>query len=157
MPTTPAAAPEGRPSSGRGRAGNPVVAAMQRSALRWAVPVAAVLVTALGLLRGPDAAGAAAIGAAIAVAAFASGVWGVGKLLDHLPGAEVPGALALYLTQLLLLVSVVLVVREQAWLDARATAVGMFGTALAYQVGQVTGFLRARTLVVDPGAPRDLP
>ena len=153
MSTSPAAGPGGRPSASRRSARNPVVLAMQRSALVWALPVGALVVTVFGLLRGPGAAGAAAIGAAIAVAAFASGVWGAGKLLDHLPGAEVPGALALYLIQLLLLVSVVLVVREQAWLDARATAVGMFATALAYQVGQVTGFLRARTQLLDPGSP----
>jgi hypothetical protein len=130
---------------------------MQRSALVWALPVAVLVATALWLVRGPAAAAAAVVGAVIAVAAFAGGVWGVGKLLDHLPGAEVPGALALYLIQLLLLVSVVLVVRELDGLDARATAVGLFATALAYQVGQVVGFLRSRTLLVDPEARRDLP
>jgi hypothetical protein len=130
---------------------------MQRSALVWALPVAVLVATALWLVRGPAAAAAAVIGAVIAVGAFAGGVWGVGKLLDHLPGAEVPGALALYLIQLLLLVSVVLVVRELDGLDARATAVGLFATALAYQVGQVVGFLRSRTLLVDPEARRDLP
>ncbi len=147
MSTPPA---EGRPPAHRTGARNPVVAAMHRAALTAALPVAALAVTVLGLLRGPGAGVSAAIGAVIAVAAFAGGVWGVGQLLDHLPGAEVPGALALYLVQLLLLVSVVLVVRELDGLDARATAIGLFATALAYQVGQVTGFLRTRTQIVDP-------
>lgn len=134
---------------------NPVVRAMSRSALLWALPVALLTAAVCWALRGPAGGVAAGIGGAIAVLAFVSGTWGVGRLLDHLPGAEVPGALALYLTQLLLLVALVLLVREQDWLDARAAAVGLFATALAYQIGQVGGFLRARTLLVDTRLPHD--
>jgi ATP synthase protein I len=126
---------------------------MQRSALRWALPVALLCTLVLGLLRGPGAAGSSALGAAIALAAFLSGSWAIGLLLDHLPGAAVVGALTVYLIQLLLLVSAVLVVRELPWVDPLAAAVGLLATALAHQVGQVTGFLRARTLFVDPPLP----
>lgn len=128
---------------------------MHRSALAGGLLVAVLTAVVLGLMRGPGGAAAAAIGAAISLLAFVSGTWGVGRLLDHLPGAEVAGALALFLVQLLLLVSAVLVVREQAWLDSRSTAIGLFATALGYQVGQVRGFLRSRTLIVDTPLPGD--
>jgi ATP synthase protein I len=126
---------------------------MQRSALTWAVPVALGCVVVLGLLRGPAGAGSALAGSLIALGAFVSGGWAIGLLLDHLPGAAVVGALTIYLTQLLLLVSAVLVLRELGWTDDLAAAVGLLATALAHQVGQVLGFLRARTLYVDPPLP----
>lgn len=136
--------------------GYPVVRAMHRSALAAALPVGVLTVVICWVVRGPDGAAAAAIGATIAVLAFVSGTWGVGLLLDHLPGAELAGALGLYLVQLLLLVSAVLLVRAQDWLDPWSAAAGLLATALAHQIGQVTGFLRSRTLLVDtplPGEP----
>ncbi len=101
------------------------------------------------------AAGAAMIGSLIAVVAFSSGIWSVVKVLQYLPGAEVPGAMALFLAQLLLLVSAVLVLQDQSWLNSRAAAVGLFATALAHQIGMVSGFLGTRTLLVQTPLPGD--
>ncbi len=128
---------------------------MNRSALRWAGSAAVLGALAWWLVEDAGAAGAALIGSAIAIAAFTSGIWSVGKVLQHLPGAEVAGALGLFLAQLLLLVSAALVVQDQSWLNSRAAAVGLLATALAHQIGLVSGFARTRTLLVRSPLPGD--
>lgn len=126
---------------------------MNRQAMAWAASVAALVACGWWLFEDLSAAGAAVIGSTIAIGAFASGIWCVGKVLKHLPGAEVPGALALFMIQLLLLVSAVLVIQDHSWLHDRAAAVGLFATALAHQIGLVRGFLRSRTLLVTSPLP----
>lgn len=137
------------------RGGHPVVAAMSRRAVFWAIPTALMVATGAWVLQGPAAGLSALIGGGIALAAFTSGIWGIGLLLTHLPGAEVAGALALFLIQVLVLVSAVLLIQDQAWLPPRAAAVGLFATALAHQIGLVTGYLGCRTQILDTPLPGD--
>lgn len=137
------------------RGGHPVVAAMSRRAVFWAIPTALMVATGAWVLQGPAAGLSALIGGGIALAAFTSGIWGIGMLLTHLPGAEVAGALALYLIQVLVLVSVVLLIHDQAWLHAISAGVGLFFTALAHQIGLVTGYLGCRTQILDTPLPDD--
>ncbi len=98
---------------------------------------------------------AALLGGLIAIGAFTAGIWGIGLVLNHLPGIEIAGALAVFLIQLLVMVSVVVLVQDQDWLDSRAAALGLFATALAHQIGLVTGYLGARTLIIDTPLPGD--
>jgi hypothetical protein len=46
-------------------------------------------------------------------------------------------------------------VQDQAWLNSRAAALGLFATALSHQIGLVTGYLSARMLIVDTPLPND--
>ena len=54
------------------------------------------------------------------------------------------GALVVYLGQLIALVAVLLVLRDQPWLHGRAFALGAIITTVAVQVGQVSGYARGR-------------
>ncbi len=134
---------------------HPVVTVMNRRALIWAVPVAFVAGSVGWALEGPGAGGAALIGGVLAIVAFRAGIWGIGMVLNHLPGVEIVGALAVFLIQLLVLVSAVVLVQDQAWLNSRAAALGLFATALSHQIGLVTGYLSARMLIVDTPLPND--
>ncbi len=150
MTSPPADDPSEQVAPAKGRApGHPVVMVMNRRALAWAFPVAVISGVVAGGIRGPGAGVAALVGGLIAIGAFTAGIWGIGLVLKHLPGVEIAGALAVYLIQLLVLVSAVVLVQEQAWLDSRTAALGLFATALAHQIGLVTGYLSARMLIAD--------
>lgn len=144
----------GTPVTGAGTGSqHAVVQTMLRSAL-WPAFIALVAVgLGFGLASGWASGAAAAGGGLLAVAAFWSGMIGIQWVLGVAPGFAVLGALGLYAVQVLLLVALALVLRDQSWLDGLAFGVGLLATGLAYQVGQVRGFLRARTLVVDAPAP----
>lgn len=118
--------------------------------------LAAALCALVGWLVADLATGLSAfLGGGVAVAAFLLGTWAISLVLEHLPGVEVAGALALYLIQLLLLVSAVLIMRELSWINVRAAAFGLLIAGLAYQIGQVWAFLTARMVAVDVALPGD--
>lgn len=127
-----------------------VVSAMLRTAL---VPGGLMLLLTAAtwlVLSGWASAGAAALGGLVAIGAFWSGLVGIRAVLSASAELALPGALALYAVQVCVLVGLALVLREQPWLDRMAFSVGLLASGLAYQAGQVAGFLRARILLVDP-------
>lgn len=141
--------------SGQARLGQTTVNAMQQYGGGLSL-LAAILCGAVGYVAFDSAAGTGALlGGLVAVVAFLAGTWAISLVLEHLPGVEIAGALALFLVQLLLLVSAVLVMREMSWINVRAAAFGLLISGLAYQIGQVWAFLTARMVAIDVALPGD--
>lgn len=141
--------------SGQARLGQTTVNAMQNYGGGLSL-LAAILCGAVGYIAVDRAAGTGALlGGLVAVVAFLAGTWAISLVLEHLPGIEIAGALALFLVQLLLLVSAVLVMREMSWINVRAAAFGLLIAGLAYQIGQVWAFLTARMVAIDVALPGD--
>ena len=156
MTVPPADDQSAQVASAKSRApGHAVVTVMNRRALMWAFPVALLGAGAAWVVQGSGAGAAALMGGLIAIGAFTAGIWGISLVLNHLPGVEIAGALAVYLIQLLVLVSAVVLIQDQTSLDSRAAALGLFATAMAHQIGLITGYLGARMLIVDTPMPDD--
>jgi hypothetical protein len=104
-----------------------------------------VLIAAvLGLQRGGDGSVAALLGGATALVILLVGLLGIAAIVSGHPSIAMAGAFVVYLGQLILLAAVVLSLRDAAWLDGRAFAIGAVVTTVLAQVGLVAGYARAR-------------
>lgn len=110
------------------------------SGLAGAVLSAAVL----GVLRGGDGLVAALLGGATALVILVVGLLGIAAIVAGHPAVSMAGAFVVYLGQLILLAAVVLALRDAAWLDGRAFAIGAVVTTVLAQVGLIVGYTRAR-------------
>lgn len=112
----------------------------------------------LALTRGVDGGVSALVGVAIAVVFFGSGLLLMDKLVrDRDPMLFMAVGMAVYFGQVLLLLGVLLVAGKVESLDSWAAGVAMLVAVLAWQVGQVRAWRRARVPVYDPpadGVPR---
>jgi hypothetical protein len=98
----------------------------------------------LGAVRGGDGLVGALLGGATALLILVVGLLGIAAIVSGHPSVAMAGALVVYLGQLILLAAVVLVLRDAAWLDGRAFAIGAVATTVLAQVGLVLGYTRAR-------------
>ncbi|MGA8048026.1 MAG: hypothetical protein WCA30_17350 [Dermatophilaceae bacterium] len=60
------------------------------------------------------------------------------------------GAAVVYIGQIVLIVTALLVIRDRDWLDGRAFAFAAIGQVLLMQVAQVIGYSRGRQLLDSP-------
>ncbi|WP_252976416.1 hypothetical protein [Janibacter melonis] len=103
------------------------------------------------------AAGERAGWSALAGAATASAIMGIGLLAMRLimtgdPGATMAGALVVYIAQLVILVAVLLAVRDQEWLHSAGFAAATVAQTVVLQAGQIAGYARARHEIYPGGA-----
>ena len=103
-----------------------------------------VLATAAWALVGEKAGYSALAGALAAFAVILLGVIGMSFIIRGSAGLTLPGAFVVYVGQLILLVGVLLVVRGQEWLDGPAFAVCAIVQTVLLQIGQISGYARAR-------------
>ncbi|MDF2094067.1 hypothetical protein P0Y31_17085 [Knoellia sp. 3-2P3] len=101
----------------------------------------------LGAARGGDGLVAALLGGATALVILVVGLLGIGAIVAGHPSISMAGAFVVYLGQLILLAAVVLALRDAAWLDGRAFAIGAVVTTVLAQVGLVLGYTRARHVI----------
>lgn len=107
----------------------------------------------LALTRGVAGGVSALVGVAIAVVFFGSGLLLMDKLVrDRDPMLFMAVGMAIYFGQVLLLLGVLLVAGKVESLDSWAAGVAMLVAVLAWQVGQVRAWRRARVPVYDPPA-----
>jgi ATP synthase protein I len=105
----------------------------------------------LGLVRGLAGGVSGLVGVAIAVVFFASGLLLMDKLVrDRDPMLFMAVGMAIYFAQVLLLLGVLVVAGKVESLDSWAAGVAMLVAVLAWQVGQVRAWRRARVPVYDP-------
>lgn len=109
--------------------------------------VAPVCVLVSGLVAGPAAALAALGGMALALAFFAVSVCVVLVVDEVAPRALLGAAVGSYAVKIAILVPVLSLASSPV---TRALAWTVLACALAWQVGHVTGLLRARILYFDP-------
>lgn len=125
---------------------------MLRGCLVAGVVGSALITAVMGAARGQDGAVAALLGSGVAFAILLVGLLGISAIVSGHPSVAMAGALVVYLGQLILLAAVVLALRDAAWLDGRAFAIGAIVTTILVQVGLVVGYTRARhVLFPDAG------
>ncbi|MCA0336775.1 MAG: hypothetical protein LCH66_07885 [Actinobacteria bacterium] len=116
--------------------------------------VGAVLAAVLApLLWGLSALWSAVTATVVTALFFVIGVLGIRAVIGGAPGLSLAGAFVVYLGQLILLAAALLALSRTGWIHGRAFALGAIVQALAWQVGLVMGFARARIPVVE-GSPR---
>jgi ATP synthase protein I len=123
-----------------------------------AVPavIVGVLAVVLGwVLRGPQAALGAALGAIVAIAFFAVGQYVLGRILSGNPDLALSGGLLLYLTQVLVLFGLIVLLRDATWLDGRVFGVTVLAVTIAWIVGSIVANMRVKVLYVDPKPEAD--
>lgn len=102
-----------------------------------------VLAIVFWVINGPKGGGSAAIGVLVALVFFAGGL----GILQRVPNDNamllMASALAVYLGQVIFLGIIILALSGQDWIDGWAFGLSVLVTALAWQVAQVTAYLRA--------------
>lgn len=115
------------------------------------LPVAAIIGFAT---RGVAGGLGAASGVAVSAAIFLLGYLGMRWVLEHLhPNASLAGALGMYFLQISLMFPALLLLTNVRALDGRAVALGALVSALVWLMGQLWGFMRARTPMFDVQLP----
>lgn len=131
--------------------------AMVHGGLRATVLVGLLVCLALAGTRGWTAAVNALGVTALIAAVFALGVLSLAAVLGTgdpraTSATAMIGAFLVYGGQLIGLTVVALAVHDQPWIDRTAVAVAGLSTVLAWQVGQIAGFARSRSLSYVPAA-----
>lgn len=124
---------------------------MRRGVLAAGLAGTAVLTLAGALTKGVDGALSALAGSLLAFVVILVGLVAISLVVAGDPGASMAGAGVVYLGQLILLVAAMLVLREAAWLDGTITAVSAIVATVVLQVGQLTGYVRARHVIYPQG------
>ncbi|WP_370893511.1 hypothetical protein [Janibacter sp. GXQ6167] len=110
-----------------------------------------LLTTAGWVMRGETGGLSALSGALLAFGVILLGLLAMRAVISGHAGLTMAGAFVVYLGQLILLVAAIMVLREQSWVDGRALAFAAIVQTVALQVGQITGYLRARHEIYPQG------
>lgn len=110
-----------------------------------------VLATTAWALRGEAGALSALTGAALAFGIIVLGLLAMRAVIAGQEVLAMVGAFVVYLGQLILLVAVILILRGQSWVDGPALAAAAIIQTIVLQVGQITGYLRARHEIYPQG------
>jgi len=132
-----------------GPANEPPFGAMLRGALVPMLCTAPVIVLVSLLTRQARGGLAALLGAVIAVAFFAGGLYAMKKLTNANPLTLLAGALAVFFGQVIFLGFVILAFRGASWLDGTTFGLSVLAVSLVWQVSQVVVFVRLRKRVYD--------
>lgn len=140
----------------------PPFAAMLRATILPMVAAAPLLVAAFWIANGTRGGLAALLGAVVAVAFFAGGLYVMGRVVKANPMLVLAGALAVYLGQVLFLGVVIVSLSGASWLDSTSFGLSVLAVALIWQLSQVVAFVKMRKPVYDDpvetaGVPADEP
>jgi ATP synthase protein I len=136
--------------SGPGNA--PPFARMLRASVVPMLATGPVIVLVFWVTREAKGGLAALLGAAIAMAFFASGLYVMGRVTNANPLSVLAGALAVYLGQVIALGVVIVSLSGADWLDRKAFGLSILVVALVWQLCQVVAFMRLRKPVYDEPA-----
>lgn len=125
---------------------------MLRATVLPMVAAVPVIVAVFWITRAPRGAVAALLGAGVALAFFASGLYVMGKVTNANPLSVLAGALAVYLGQVIFLGVVIFTLSGARWLDGTAFGISALAVALIWQLFQVMAFVRLRKPVYDNAA-----
>lgn len=127
------------------------VQGMRRGVLVSGLAGTAILTAAGALTKGVDGALSALAGSLLAFVVILVGLVALSLVISGDPGASMAGAGVVYLGQLILLVAAMVSLREASWLDGTITAVSAIVATVLLQVGQLTGYVRARHVIYPQG------
>ena len=121
-----------------------------RGAMVPTLAAGAAATVVLALTRGIAGGVSALVGVAIAVVFFGSGLLLMDKLVrDRDPMLFMAVGMAIYFAQVLMLLGILVIAGRIESLDSWAAGVAMLVAVLAWQVGQVRAWRRARVPVYD--------
>lgn len=123
---------------------------MVRSAVRWSLAALVPIIVVGFVWHGLGGALAAAGGSLVVTAFFAFGVLGVNIITTAVPGLAVVGAFAVYATQLMALLLVIVAGRDYVDVDRPAFAFGAVAGTMVWQVAHSRAFIRTRQPVYTP-------
>ncbi|WP_446664525.1 hypothetical protein [Flexivirga sp. B27] len=118
-------------------------ATMLRSGIAANAVCFPVLTIIFWITSGPKGGGSAAIGVLVALIFFAGGLGILQRVPDDNTMLLLASALAVYLGQVIFLGIIILALSGQDWVDGWAFGLSVLVTALAWQVAQVTAYVRA--------------
>lgn len=128
---------------------------MLRGALVPSLVAAALCIVALGLWRGGQAAGSAALGCAVTIAFFASGLVMMSRLVRSANAmAFMAVGMAVYFGQILALLIFLILFRDAAWIDGPALAYPALIVTIVWQGFAMRAMRRARIPVYDEPSDR---
>jgi ATP synthase protein I len=130
----------------------PPFAAMLRATVLPMVATVPLIVAGFWITGRSRGGLAALLGASIAVAFFAGGLYVMGRVTNANPLSVLAGALAVYLGQVIFLGVVIFTFSGADWLDGKAFGLSVLAVALIWQVCQVVAFMRLRQPVFDQQA-----
>lgn len=129
-------------------------AEMLRGALVPSCVVGVLAVAVVVLWRGGDALAGAALGLAVAIAFFASGMFLLSRLVrDASPHAFFAVAMTVYLGQVIGLLLVIIAFKDAAWVDGMALGVVVLVVTLVWQVFAFRSLRNSRMPVYDEPVP----
>lgn len=128
---------------------------MVRGGLRATAFVGLLVCAGLAATRGSTAALNALGATALITAVFAVGVLALAAVLGTgdpraTSSTAMIGAFVVYGGQLIGLTALAIALHGQPWIDRTAIAVAGLSAVVAWQVGQIMGFARSRTLIYAP-------
>ncbi|MFC6705811.1 hypothetical protein [Flexivirga alba] len=128
--------------------------------LRIGIIVNAVCLPVLAIIfwitNGPKGGGSAAIGVLVALVFFAGGLGVLQRVSGDNALLLLAAAFTVYLGQVIFLGIIILALSERDWIDGWAFGLSVLVTALAWQVAQVTGFVRAPKAVYSELSENDV-
>ena len=117
--------------------------------------VGSIVIATVGwMAKGEKAGWSALAGALTAFAVIVLGLVAMRLIIAGDPGVSMAGAFVVYIGQLVALVAILLLVRDRSWLDGAAFAAAALVQTVVLQVGQITGYARARHEVYPQGGAR---
>jgi hypothetical protein len=122
------------------------------------VPALATLVVGLlvtlvaGILKGGPAVVAGLLGTAVVVVFFTVGQVVVGRVLRTNPQVGMTAAMLVYVLQILVLLVLLLVLRDQTGLDPKVFGMAVFAGLITWTLASVVVYSRSRRLTVVPGS-----
>lgn len=122
---------------------------MLRATVIPMVATVPVIVAVSWVIRASRGGLASLLGASVAVAFFASGLYVMGRVTNANPLSVLAGALAVYLGQVIFLGIVIFTLSGAQWLDGTSFGLSVLAVALIWQLFQVVAFLRLRKPVYD--------
>lgn len=127
------------------------VQGMRRGVLVAGVAGTAVLTAVGAMTKGADGALSALAGSLLAFIVILIGLVAISFVVAGDPGASMAGAGVVYLGQLIVLVAAIAVLREATWLLGTVAAVSAIVATVVLQIGQLTGYVRARHVIYPQG------
>ena len=127
------------------------VPGMRRGVLVAGVTGTVLITLAGALTQGRDGALSALAGSLLAFGVMLLGVVAISLVVAGDPGASMAGAGLVFMGQIIVLIAAIALLREAAWLDGPITAAATVVQVVLIQVGQLTGYVRARHEVYPQG------
>lgn len=127
------------------------VQGMRRGVLVSGVAGTAVLTLVGAMAKGADGALSALAGSLLALVVILIGLVAISFVVAGDPAASMASAGVVYLGQLIILVAAIAVLREATWLVGTIAAIAAVVETVLLQVGQLTGYVRARHVIYPQG------